>query len=291
MQTFLKRRLKITFRLGEGVFNNNNDVVEIINLAIRSTISVYGKGTSKAKIEVTGLSQEIIQKLVVQKSTVVANAYQRNHVTLTINENNNNESIIFSGYIFFAFADFNRAPDIPLIIHASSLYNALMTVPKPRTFKGAMAVSYIMQQLATEAGYPLYNHGVTAEVRDLSLNGDLRSMMEKVCEISGASLYMDINTIQISPKGQPRGDIPDLKISRETGMQGYPTPIEFGALVSCLYDYRFRILGKVYLEVPEIPLINGPMFISSITNRIDSEVPMGRWNSEMKLLSYNLGQN
>lgn len=290
MTSFKKRGIRVTFKLSSGAFNeNNDDTVELEGLALRATLEMYSQGMSHCNMSVIGLSSDLLERLVTLKATPKGNAWQKNTLTLTLNEEGNRESILFTGDIYMSLPNYNVAPDVPLTIHATSLYGALMTVPPPMEFKGAAQAEFIMAHLAKLAGFSFVNNKVSTTLRDVSLNGDLGSMMRHVAKMADIALYIEADTVIISPVGVPREEIERIKISTPTGMIGYPQAIDaVGCAVSCLFDTKYKMLGRVDVDVPEIPVVNGEMFISSITHRVDTEIPRGQWFTDMKLLRWGI---
>jgi len=282
MKTFKKRGIKVLFKLSKETFNSNKDnTIEISGLAVRANIEAM-LGMSFAQMTIMGLPLDVIGRITVTRALTVLNEWQRNQVTLKLDDG----SEIFSGDIVVALPDYNAAPNIPLMIQAQALYNVLLIPTQPKSFPGDTQVSFIMEQLAKEAGCFLVNHGVNKTLSNQSLNGDLLNMMRTVATAAKIDLYPDGHVIHIMEKGAPRRDVPVETLNR-TNIVGYPTPIDFGCLVSCRYDPKYRIAARIDVDVPEMPIVNGKFRAYSARHRLDTETPQGQWFSDMKLNKWN----
>ncbi|WAW11234.1 hypothetical protein NB640_06290 [Oxalobacter vibrioformis] len=283
--SFKKRSLRVRFTLSQGAFNDaNDDTVEIDDLSIRAKIEDFSFGEKSAEIYVTGLSVHIINRLITLKAVPKSNAWQPNRVTLLINDENDKETVVFFGYIYHAFGNFNLAPDIPLHIFATSSYYAQMTVPEGINFPGSAKVSDIIETLAFKGGWGLVNHNVTKAIRDTSLNGDLWGMLSLVARAAKIDFFIESGKLHIINMEGPRDDIPAMKMSRNTGLVGYPMPTVNGCSLQCEFDIKYRMRSKIEVDVPEIQVINGIMYVNAIVHQLDTGVPKGNWLTNLRLV-------
>lgn len=289
--SFKKHDIRVDFTLASGAFGNTSfDSVSLSGLALSAQIQVAPMGFSRANISVFGLHKDIIERLVTLKADPKGQAYQRNKIKLTLNEYDDKDTVLFQGDIILAMPDFNRAPDVPVVIEASPLYATQLTVPAGINFPKSSKVSDVIKKLAKESGFLFKNNGVpdSVVVSDLSLNGNLKVMMEQVAAMADVDYAIDeqAETVIISPRGKPLEGLEEITISRDTGMIRYPIPVDYGCLVSHIFSPRFRIFHPANIVCPDVPIANGKMTIATIMNKLDTNIPAGQWISDIKLKRY-----
>lgn len=281
MKTFKERNIEVIFEMNSATFANEADVIKIRDLRVSARIVTSPGSYNEAQIVIYGLSQDVMNRLLTLRDIQRPNIFGDNIVTLRYLDGTN--VTLFSGAITTAYADYSAAPNVPFFVQASSTYLAQMQAVNGLNFEGTVKVSTIMEKLAALAGKNLINNGVDAALTDQSLSGSMQDMMDAVEQAAGIDVYNYINTIAICPKGQGRRDLDPVILSKETGMVGWPTALDWGCHVTAIYSPDYVPGRKINVVCPEIPFVNGEMVIFKIVQEIDAQVPGGQWFTKMHL--------
>lgn len=283
--TFKQRKLRVKITLSRGAFSGKeNDTLEVSGLAVSATVDEFPFGNKKAMITIRGLSVSDMARMTTLSSIPVGNIWERNQITLTVDEPDGTTTIIFHGYIFQSVANFNAAPDIPMQIYAEAYFFQKMTVPNGgMAFPGGTPVADVMQVLAFKGGWGFRNHGVTKVTRDLSLNGNLFDMLRQVSQSENINFFVEADILHIVNFDWSRTDVVDEEISTKTGLVGYPIVTEFGCTVQCVFSLKYRMQMRVDVDFPEVPIASGMMTVNSLTHRLDTELTNGAWFTFMDL--------
>ena len=282
MKTFKERSLEVIFEMNSATFANEADVIKIKDMRVSARIVTSAGSYNEAQIVIYGLSQDVMNRLLTLRDIQKANIYGDNIVTLRYLDGTN--VTLFSGAITTAYADYNAAPNVPFVVQASSTYLAQMQVVNGLHFEGVVKVSTIMEKLARLAGKNFINNGVDNTLTGHSLQGSLQEMIDDISQAAGIDVYNYINVIVICPKGHGRKDLEPIKLSKETGMVGWPTAIDWGCHVTAIYSPDYVPGRKINVVCPEIPFVNGEMTTFQIIHEIDAHVPGGKWFTKMRLM-------
>lgn len=280
METFKKREIEAVFKLTSGVFGNGADEISIKGLRIIANIQCFPKNLTQANMQIFGLSQDVIKRLLTLKIRRQGNIVDSNTVTLKYTDNT--VHTLFHGGIWSAIVDYNTMPQVPMIIESLSTLGAQMCVPGGLCFEGVVPVESIMRKLAGLAGYTLINYGVTTTLENETLNGSVQDMIDRVARDANIISYVSNNQLIISPHGVVQNQLPELVVSAETGLVGAPIPGDTYITFTHLFLPEFSPLRMIRMIFPEMPFIEGNFLIQELSHSLDSEQPGGRWFSQIK---------
>ena len=185
------------------------------------------------------------------------------------------ESLVFSGNIVNAWADYQNPPAVFLNVKAMSAMLGQLSACPPRSFKGEVDVAIVMLQIAEDLGLTFENNGVTARMSDIYLSGDLVNQARELANSAGIVLAIDNGVLAICPRNNPRaGDVP--LVSAATGLIGYPAFDGAGIICRMLFNPALRFMGQFQLET-EQTRASGLWTATSIAYQLESEKPNGAW--------------
>jgi len=189
------------------------------------------------------------------------------------------ETLVFSGNIVNAWANYNSMPDVFLMIQAQTAYHAQLTPVAPRSYKGSVDVASVMGQIAQSIGFTFENNGVTTQLSGVYLPGTDMDQALSLAQQAGIDLYVDDTVLAITPSDQARGTTPIPELSPDSGNVGYPTFDGVGVNLQILFNPAVKFGGVVKLttSVKSINDISSQWIVTSITHRLESEKPGGAW--------------
>jgi hypothetical protein len=207
---------------------------------------------------------------------------RRNFVTVAAGDSVNGQSSIYTGIIYFGWADYASMPNNAFRIQSPiGGYPALLPIP-PTTIKGSADVATIMSGLAVQAGHNFENNGVNQQLFDPYFPGSAGEQIKRVAEKANIDHVIDpvTNTLAIWPLGSHRGDSIPL-ISPDTGMIGYPTFGEGGAgiEVTTVFNPAIRY-GSLIQVQSSLPQASQKWGVIQLVHELESMVPGGAWRSK-----------
>ncbi len=302
---FTKRNLKIIFRLGEGSFTGKpeDNSIELSGLRIDAEIKVMPNSmVASAQITVFGLKAETMNALTLIKGVMQANMLKPNTVSLYTDDDDGKETLVFTGMIFHAMADYNTMPVIPMSIYAMSSYELNVAESPAISFSGSVSVVEIVQAVVNlyNASHPVKanqytveNNGVDGVLTDVALTGSFSEMLNAIARQADIVIQTEGRVVVISKKDKAR-QIEATTISAENDMIGYPTLIPNGCIVRVLYNPYYRWMAPVTVKSHQILFQKGlgkeqgaseaKFRIVTMLHRLQSETPGGVWQTEMRLI-------
>lgn len=185
------------------------------------------------------------------------------------------ETLIFSGNIVNAWGDYQSVPDVYLNITAQSAFFASIAKAEPRSFKGSVSVPAIMAQIAKDMGMSFENNGVDNVLNDVYLSNTGLEQARELAQMADIDIYIDNNTIAITPKYAKRGTIIPM-ISPQSGLIGYPTFDAMGVTFQMLFNPAVQFGGAVSLDT-SLPHAKGQWIVTSLSYNLEAEKPDGKW--------------
>lgn len=283
-----------------GSFSGEGEPDTVVYEGFRSSVQIQAPGGwqySTAKASIKGMALDVMQRLTIINYTNTE--LQRNEITIEATGLDGEYSVLFVGTINNAYVDYMGAPDVAFNIEAIQLLFDANIADKPTSWPGVNKVSEIATFLAGKFGYRLENNGVISTVTDQILTGSYHNQLVHLCEkIARCQHWIDARsgTVSIAPMGSPL-DLPEVSISPETGLVGWPTPNHLGVDVVCLYNPEIRHGAPIKLTtsvavsgqstaIPEGQTqtqqgqqisLSGKWYVNGIATILDCETPGGAW--------------
>lgn len=275
--SFVKRRIDLTFQLGQGTFGESGtNTVTCSGLRVQAHIDkVFGPGMGEAQIHVYGLTPSLLNQLSSLNQATMAT--RRNSVIVSAGDDTNGMATVFQGQIMIGQIMLNTAPDTALMVLAQAgALSAVQTV-SPSSYPGSADAAVIMQNLAHLAGLDFENNGVSVQLATPYYPGSPLEQIRKCAQAAGIEYVIDDKTLAIFPIGGARGlQIP--VISPDTGMVGYPnySTSVYGIELTTLFNPLLRPGGKVQVQ-SSLEVANGTWQVFNVQHELASEDPGGPW--------------
>lgn len=274
-----KKILKFVITLGTGKFGSSlND--QIILQGFRCTADIDKAGgaqMSTLRAKIYGVLQSDMNSVTTlqwKPNTLIPNTVEVYAIDGYI------ETLVFSGNIVNAWADYQAMPDVFLQIQAQSGFYNQLKASAPRSFKGAIDVAATMGQIANSLGYNFENNGVDTKLVDVYLPNTGLEQAKDLARAAGCDLYLDDRTLAITPPNVPRRTIIP-EISAQTGLVGYPTFDGIGVNFVMLFNPAVTFGGAIKV-VTDVQQAAGEWVVSSISHSLQSETPDGAWFSTVR---------
>lgn len=282
--SFNQKSLRVTLLLNEknpAFDKEGNNTIVFEGLRVIAQIqSGNGSVSPFAKIQIFNLNLNAINQLTKIKWNTDREG-KFNFVKLEANINGE-YSTVYEGTIHFAYPNFGSVPDVVLTIDSSIAMNHQINAVAPTSYKGEVDVAQAINALCQQMGMRFENNGVNAKVSNPYLPQTTLEQVRALCTATNTSLYMDLNTIAITPQGKAR-EVQIPVISPQSGLIGYPTPLmQGGVTFSCLYDPLLKFGGLVEIQNSLIEAANGRWLIQGLSISLESGVPNGKWQADVQ---------
>ena len=284
--SFKHRKIDIVLTLGEGADGlgvGQQQTLTGFRCSASCTVA-GGAGMSQTSVRIFGMQQSDMNKF--STLGVLPLQFRRNTIEVRASDESGNMATIFQGTILTAYADMMAAPEVSFNITAlGGMIEAVLPAP-PSSFPGGVDAAVVLKQLADQAGLNFVNNGVSVQLLQPYYPGAIRAQIMECIEDAGISGTIDNGTLSIWPGGGTRaGSVP--LISPETGMMGYPTYTGTGIVVTTLFNPNAQCGGAVEVQ-SSLPQACGTWNVVTLVHDIESEVPGGKWATQLQLAAQGL---
>lgn len=275
-----KKRLRFIVTLGVGKFgSSDNNRITLEGYRSTAFIDKAGDQTmGAARVQIYGVTQADMNSITTLQWGI--NQWIKNTVEIYAIDGDS-ETRVFQGNIINAWAEYHAMPDVFLQITAQSAFFDKLAPAPARSFRGAVDVATVMQQVAASMGRTFENNGVSVMMNDVYLcSTDLEQALG-LANDAGIGFFLDDDVLAITPAPDiPRGGIAPV-VSSVTGMVGYPTFTGYGVHVTTLFNPSIRFGGTIKIE-SDVPAANGEWMVVSVAHRLEAEKPNGAWFSTVQ---------
>ena len=286
MGSFVQRRLSFEFTLANNLtFDGTNDTVIISDVKSQCAIDMPGsESMPSASIQIYGIDKKTMDALTLYPWS--DNSITRTQIIIRAGTSQKDMSVIFSGQIFSAFANYESAPEVAFIIRAQTALDNSLAAVDPYSFPGVVPVETIAKTLANDLGVTLINTGVTKELNTLTdeyLAGTTTAKLWKLRKDANIDVYFVPPNMEICAKNMPRKTDNVVVIAPNTGMIGWPVPDGAGFVyLNVLYNPAIFHGGEIEIQ-STYPNTNGIWYVISMTHQLEAQVSGGAWMSKLIL--------
>lgn len=278
-----QKRLKFVITLGDGSFG---DADRITLEGYRASINISNAGG----LQMGQLSGNIYGMKVADMDAITSyarywGAFKPNTI-IVYAVDGKQESVVFSGNIVTAWADYQGMPDVFLNIQAQAAALDLLKALPPTSIEGTVDVANAMSRIAASMGYSLTNNGVSVTLENVYLANTGMEQAKELARIANIELVVppdESKRMVITPKGTAIGDVKPL-VSAQTGMIGYPTYDGVTVICRTLYNPAIHVYNLVKIET-DVKRAQGEWLVLSIDHALDSEMPDGQWFSVFRAVN------
>jgi hypothetical protein len=293
--SFVRRQLRATFTLGGSgaVFpGTNNNVLVVTGLRMSAQVQATARLASQMSLAVQGMKRADMDAITVAWSQP---PIVFDHFVLLEANNGNGWSKVFSGTITDAQPEYRGAPDTFLSVVAVVGYFQKIAPVEPRSYTETVEIGLVAGDIADAMGFEFVNGGANAVLAGpIYLHGTLVDQLDTACQMAGCDYYLQGNQgergkVTITPRGRPIEGAPvAVRLSKDTGLIGYPVYERYGLNVQALYQPAFTM--GVPIDVESIaPAATGRWYPYSMTHNLESNTRDGKWQTDMKCLRVGFG--
>ena len=270
--------------------NANTVTLSGTRTSVRVQYAGQPKG-STAQVSVYGLTPSLMNQL--STLGLVFSIVPHNTITIRVGDLTSGLSTVFTGTIWSATADFNKAPEVPFVFECiAGLYNQVVPAT-PVTFPKPFNVVNAMQQFAQQMGFGFENDGIptTSMLPPSYYPGTVADQWKKMRDDAQieADLFPGLATGQVLaiwPKGGSRTTLGVPLVSPTTGMIGYPSYSQVGLTVKTIYNPGISLGGQIQIQ-SSLPKATGTWVVLKVDHALDSLVPDGLWESTFMCFNQN----
>lgn len=290
--TFIRRKIELTFILGQGVFGESGtDTIVVTGQRVYFTVvEAMGPRIGTANLRVYGLTQSLLRQLT--DLNRYAFAQRKNRIIVKAGDDKSGMSVVFDGQVHLAQIDMSTAPDIAMNVEAKGGLLERLKIQEPISYPGSADAAVILSDLAYKMGMDFENGGVSVQLATPYYAGSLMEQAEACARDANVDMVITHgeegrNLMVITPKGVPRGGMIPL-ISPSTGLVGYPSYSSGlgGLAVKCVFNPFLQLKGLVKIE-SDLEVANGQWLTFHIAHELESEVPGGHWFSHFQAIRYD----
>lgn len=292
---FVKRVIKATFVLGEGSFGDTGS--NQVDLPVLRTTAdvVYAGGNAMGTLEMSIYGMTLSQMNQLSTLGMIYTQQRRNSVTITAGEEDDSGAsvsgmaTVFQGTIRNAWPDMQGAPDVPFRVSAAT---GLIDAIAPATsisVSGTADVATLLSGLAVQMKLRFENSGVSVKLANPYYSGSARSQALAIVQDAGIEWNAGANgVLAIWTAGQSRNGAPIL-ISKETGMDGYPSYTSNGILMRTLFNPPLGLGNSIEIKTDLKLPYAGKWSVYGLNHHLDCMVPRGRWFSDIQAAPFGSG--
>ncbi|CEF40191.1 hypothetical protein ASN_788 [Acetobacter senegalensis] len=277
LETFYKRKISLTFRLGRGQFGTSgSQELHVSGHRIQATVNmVGGVAGSSAELRVYGLTQSLMNDLNQPVLTPNADGGRNNTIIITAGNEGGPLTQIFQGNIVSAWQDNSGAPDTCLNVYSTAMaFSSLADYPSS-SYKGTISIADAVGTIVRSLGFIFENDGVTARAADVVLTGSSAQQLDELARMGRFQRIFDNGTYVIWPEGKGRSNLIS-DVSPATGMLGYPSFTGNGLNFKTVFRPEIRF-GQAVKVTSDLMPACGVWNIKTVTHDIESENPGGEW--------------
>lgn len=292
-ETLKQRRLEVEFILGSGldsymkqIANGLENPLYLKGHRITATvISDGGDSGCSADVRIYNVSMQAMNVL----STFGVPDNSVNKTKMYLYAGNVGEkpmSLVYEGYITEAYIEMNTAPDISLVVASNTAALARMTESLPFSYRGEIAVTTVMQQLAQKASLRFNGNGVNTILRNPYLHGSLYDQIKKCAEVANVEWIIEKGELAIWPSKGGFRKSNFTEISSLTGMKGYPNIQQNNIHLNTLLNPNLIFCQNIQVYSDVVDAANGEWTINKLTHVMHNDMHKGdsdgSWFSEIK---------
>lgn len=282
MSSFRPKRLRVTFVMAraDAIFpGTNSNTLTLDNMRISAKVQSVNRLSTQAELRIYGMKAADMDALSVNWARVPAIF---NNLVIIEADSGRGFSQVFKGTLIEAQPDYNGAPDVAFTALAMTGYFEKITPVAPMSLPAASDIDTIAAGIAADMGLTFHNGGAFGTLAEGAYFwGTLYDQLAAACEATKTDFYIFGDTLLITPAGAPQSDVPAVRLTRESGLIGYPMFERSGLLISAMYDPAF-LCGTAIEVDGDVPAANGRWYPYRMLHVLDSLNPRGQWMTQMQ---------
>lgn len=289
LNPFVPRRARVTVNVTRpnSAGEQEEQSYSFMNHRMKIMVRQGGKQFGNAKVEVFGVplaTMNQIARLWLETLT------PQNTDTLAIDVWDGEGFVpFFQGVITWSAVDASAMPQVKLVIEANAAMALMNAAPSPYANAGPVQLSDVLTALIAPAGFTLnYAEGAPDyQLVDTRVQG---APMEQVSQLMNGfpALTWFINLQQLIVRQANAPFTSDsIKISAETGLQGFPVYSTSGLQFSTIFNPRLRPGVALDVSVKDFEFVNRTLWVCAVlAHSLDVNFPNGHWTTAVASNSY-----
>lgn len=272
---YSNKSLRFEFENYSGAFDDKgNTKLSLSNVKAMCKISFMGNiGGFQAEATIYGLGIDLTAAISAKGIGPYTN--QLAHIGMDIYAD---ETLVFSGQIFSAYANMNSVPDVGLIVSAVAGGDIMRATAKPFSIEGSQPYKDILSSLCKANGYNFIPVGIDGIVGgNVSLFGSPMEQIRYACEAARLSVAVNGKTVTVWKPGTKVDDvIPE--VSPERGLIGYPVFTPSGLTFQTQFS-TYLSQGRYVKLTTSLPHASGIYQMFAVDHFLSAWVKDGPWLS------------
>ncbi|XKM12651.1 hypothetical protein RCS94_06390 [Orbaceae bacterium ac157xtp] len=243
----------------------------------RSTVqikTVGGANSNEANITIWGLSRDDIA--MITQFSIWNGGRTFNKIVVKANG-----VTCYQGTIINCVADFNKVPDISVLISCQPCAFLNTAVAKPFSFNGEVSAADVIKSIIKPFGMSLTNIDVDTMLDTPYLQGSPFQQILQVVEHARCYVHFSYDSIYMSKIGSARND-EEIYLAPETGLIGYPMYFGDGLSVKTYFNPSYVANQKIKLNT-YLPLASGSYTIGAIIHNLSCQLVGAQFESNLIL--------
>lgn len=275
--SYIQRRIDLTFKLAQGTFaRSGTNTMTVSGLRVITTITRLGSAAmNQMAASIFGLPLDVMNDLTTMGKIIGDNKW--NQVGVYAGDSKSTPTLIFSGTVHDAWANFGGMPNVSFDIAGfTGGADAISAVP-PSSYQSGADVGTIIEAISGQMNPPrnFVNNGVNVKLQNAYYPGSPRQQLQEVAQDSGIFWEDDGQTVTIWPPGGSKGGAVPL-VSPSTGLVGYPKYTRSGLDIVTLFNPQIEFGGQIQLE-SSVKGANGTFNVTRVVHNLESQNPGGNW--------------
>ena len=282
--TYQIRQAKIQFTLQDGATfdGDKGNVLTIENARMEAQLSFTGGITgSLATIKIYGLGMGYMSRLAGRGTQLDVNR-QKFLIRLDVNDIE-----VFLGFANWCYIDGNAQPEMALVVQAAAQGEInLMPIPDTHINKtvsiGDAAREILLFTNMTVNDYT--NYTLPSVYTTGTIGSQIQQLMKAILSVYPDFRYnLNYSFLDMMPLDKAL-DYEIIEVSKDTGMNGYPTFTQTGISLTTIFNPKF-MLQRVVNLTSELPNVSGKYMITDgCTATLSTWIENGPWTSNISLI-------
>ncbi|WP_019573363.1 baseplate hub protein [Curvibacter lanceolatus] len=284
--TFVKRAIKLSFKLASGSLPNGADTLDLEGHRVEAIIDNPGGGLAVGSLNMRVYGMRLADMNTFSTDGLNALAVRGDSVTVSAGNEGGQIHQVFEGTITAAFIDFAGIPDVAFNVQAQAGFLFKVKPAAPNEGKGTVDVAAKIQTIAASIGFGFKNNGVTSQLSNQYLYGTAIDQIRTLADAARIACNIENGIVSIWPNNG-LSDSTILSISPDNGMVGYPAFTPTGIAVRAEFRPEMQ-LGRTVRVKSLIAKACGDWKVQSMRHELSTMTPGGPWFSTCSLTQSGL---
>ena len=299
MSNFLPRYINVSIGLGLGILGDLPPPEQTVLSGHRVSVNIqaYGGETfGKATVKIYGMTPQLMNQFTAIGPSMSQIKF-KNNISISVGTDPKAMSLIFSGLIAEAFADYNNAPEVYFGITAIAELQLALMPSTDTVVKDNSLISNIVQDIIkNKAEWSFLNYDVppSAISAEQTLTGSYITQVNSIIDTAIPRIDRAIDYTTSPPTFKIKQWLSAFNaatpkqhvITPKKNMIGYPVYSQSDMTVKSIFIPDIKMGEIVTVDGSIIPGANGQWLVHSIQHDLESKVINGKWETILGVNAY-----